>query len=382
MRPPIGACQIPVTMRFIEARPSSRDTRTRSRDRRRACGWEMSSRRSTGSPFRSGREMDALLRRVESADPITRYRAIDDPRGLRRDDGPCDERPRGAGIKTDTRTGIGGELDGRTHARSSGRNVPETVPGCRLSEALVRAGVAGCHLHRLGRRHQRTGHRYSELSVGVRRVCAGIAPGRSRHGVRTVYARRSGQSRRLPLESSGLAPAGRTEVHGEDRDSRGRVVAKPVRYTTMAFRSAPNATVVGSTTAGADGNVSAIPLPGGLRSRSAGSACSIPTRDQRSGSVSSPTSKRHRRFKAFAAAATKCSKRRCARYSVPKRRRPKSSGWRNSRARTATPSPSYAPLRDCYNGDRAIANRTHKLGTRRRRRAGALSFRAIVQSSY
>ena len=41
-------------------------------------------------------------------------------------------------------------------------------------------------------------------------------------------------------------------------------------YTAMAFRSAPNATVVGSTTAGADGNVSAIPLPGGLRSMISG----------------------------------------------------------------------------------------------------------------
>ena len=36
-------------------------------------------------------------------------------------------------------------------------------------------------------------------------------------------------------------------------------------YTTMALRSSPQAVVVGSTTAGADGNVSAIPLPGGLR---------------------------------------------------------------------------------------------------------------------
>ena len=35
-------------------------------------------------------------------------------------------------------------------------------------------------------------------------------------------------------------------------------------YTAMALRSAPNAMVVGSTTAGADGNVSHIPLPGGL----------------------------------------------------------------------------------------------------------------------
>ena len=36
-------------------------------------------------------------------------------------------------------------------------------------------------------------------------------------------------------------------------------------YTTMALRSSPQAVVVGSTTAGADGNVSAIPLPGGQR---------------------------------------------------------------------------------------------------------------------
>jgi C-terminal processing protease CtpA/Prc len=33
----------------------------------------------------------------------------------------------------------------------------------------------------------------------------------------------------------------------------------------MAFRSVPGALVVGSTTAGADGNVSPIPLPGGLQ---------------------------------------------------------------------------------------------------------------------
>lgn len=41
-------------------------------------------------------------------------------------------------------------------------------------------------------------------------------------------------------------------------------------YTTMAFRTATGAKVVGSTTAGADGNVSSIPLPGGLRSMISG----------------------------------------------------------------------------------------------------------------
>jgi C-terminal processing protease CtpA/Prc len=41
-------------------------------------------------------------------------------------------------------------------------------------------------------------------------------------------------------------------------------------YTTMAFQAGDNATIVGSTTAGADGNVSAIFLPGGLRTMISG----------------------------------------------------------------------------------------------------------------
>jgi C-terminal processing protease CtpA/Prc len=41
-------------------------------------------------------------------------------------------------------------------------------------------------------------------------------------------------------------------------------------YTAMALRAAPNAIVVGSTTAGADGNVSSIPLPGALHTAISG----------------------------------------------------------------------------------------------------------------
>ncbi len=41
-------------------------------------------------------------------------------------------------------------------------------------------------------------------------------------------------------------------------------------YTTMALRTAPDAKVVGSTTAGADGNVSNFSLPGGLRTMISG----------------------------------------------------------------------------------------------------------------
>lgn len=41
-------------------------------------------------------------------------------------------------------------------------------------------------------------------------------------------------------------------------------------YHTMAFRSAPKAVVIGSTTAGADGNVSQLVLPGGIRTMISG----------------------------------------------------------------------------------------------------------------
>ncbi len=49
-------------------------------------------------------------------------------------------------------------------------------------------------------------------------------------------------------------------------------------YTAMAFRSASEATVVGSTTAGADGNVSALALPGGLRTMISGIGVFYPDR--------------------------------------------------------------------------------------------------------
>ena len=41
-------------------------------------------------------------------------------------------------------------------------------------------------------------------------------------------------------------------------------------YTAMAFRAGENTTIIGSTTAGADGNVSMILLPGGLRTMISG----------------------------------------------------------------------------------------------------------------
>ncbi len=48
------------------------------------------------------------------------------------------------------------------------------------------------------------------------------------------------------------------------------VTQSQAEYTTMAFRSSPRTTVIGSTTAGADGNVSQFSLPGGLNTMISG----------------------------------------------------------------------------------------------------------------
>lgn len=47
-------------------------------------------------------------------------------------------------------------------------------------------------------------------------------------------------------------------------------------YTTMAFKAGDNSTIIGSTTAGADGNVSSIELPGGLRTMISGIGVNYP----------------------------------------------------------------------------------------------------------
>jgi C-terminal processing protease CtpA/Prc len=56
------------------------------------------------------------------------------------------------------------------------------------------------------------------------------------------------------------------------------VTQSQAEYTTMAFRTAPGAIVIGSTTAGADGNVSTIVLPGGLSSYISGLGVYYPDR--------------------------------------------------------------------------------------------------------
>jgi len=56
------------------------------------------------------------------------------------------------------------------------------------------------------------------------------------------------------------------------------VTQSQAEYTSMALRAAPGAVVIGSTTAGADGNVSRIPLPGDLHAMMSGIGVFYPDR--------------------------------------------------------------------------------------------------------
>ncbi|MEM7247430.1 MAG: S41 family peptidase [Acidobacteriota bacterium] len=71
---------------------------------------------------------------------------------------------------------------------------------------------------------------------------------------------------RQPLSLTPTEPA----WHGKVVVLVDEVSQSSAEYTAMAFRASPNAIVIGSTTAAADGNVSAIALPGGERTMISG----------------------------------------------------------------------------------------------------------------
>lgn len=67
------------------------------------------------------------------------------------------------------------------------------------------------------------------------------------------------------------------EIPPTDEPYKGKLIVlvnelsqSQAEYTAMAFRAGSNTTIIGSTTAGADGNVSTIMLPGGLRTMISG----------------------------------------------------------------------------------------------------------------
>lgn len=79
------------------------------------------------------------------------------------------------------------------------------------------------------------------------------------------------------VSNPGQFTIGKTLSNDPTHEYKGKVVVivdastqSQAEYTTMAFQSSSNVTVIGSTTAGADGDVSEIFLPGGIRTMISG----------------------------------------------------------------------------------------------------------------
>ena len=84
------------------------------------------------------------------------------------------------------------------------------------------------------------------------------------------------------------------EIPPDDVTFKGKLIVivnelsqSQAEYTAMAFKAGDNTTIIGSTTAGADGNVSTIFLPGGLRTMISGIGVNYPngTETQRVGII-------------------------------------------------------------------------------------------------
>src|SRR5690606_38807664 len=77
------------------------------------------------------------------------------------------------------------------------------------------------------------------------------------------------------------------EIPSQGKTYKGKLVVlvnelsqSQAEYTSMAFRAGDNTKIIGSTTAGADGNVSAIMLPGGLRTMISGIGVNYPNGEE------------------------------------------------------------------------------------------------------
>ncbi len=77
------------------------------------------------------------------------------------------------------------------------------------------------------------------------------------------------------------------EIPSEGETYQGKLIVlvnelsqSQAEYTAMAFKAGDNTTIIGSTTAGADGNVSTIMLPGGLRTSISGIGVYYPNGDE------------------------------------------------------------------------------------------------------
>ena len=260
-RPPMGPCQIPARVRFVEGQ------------------WVVSD--DVGAPLRRGdalAELDGapLAKQVEE---WKRYYADSNEAAMQRDmarqitRGPCGE------------TTVTVRRDGEEVAVKAARVPPPAGPDYHdLPGDAFRKLGAGVAYIKISTLKKDDVKRYIDRAAGTKGLIIDLRNYPSEFPIFDLGQRLvTEQTPFVHFTSADLSNPGafywQTEISLKPQQPHyaGKVVIlvdevtqSSAEYHAMAFRRAPGATVVGSTTAGADGNVSQIPLPGGLRSMVSG----------------------------------------------------------------------------------------------------------------
>jgi len=264
VRPPVGDCQLPVNVRFIENRPVV--TGYSATEAGRATGPKV------GDVLT---ELDGVPvpKLVESWAPY--YAASNEPSRLRdigrsMTRGDCSESRIRVRRESETieltamRLPLAGQELRRTHdlPGETFRLLSDTVAYLKLSSVKIAEAA-----------------RYIEAAAGTKGLIIDIRNYPSEFVVfalgsllvekQTEFARFTTGDLSNPGAFHWTKPV---SLSPQEPHYSGKVVIlvdetsiSQAEYTSMAFRAAPQAMVVGSTTSGADGNVSPFGLPGGLR---------------------------------------------------------------------------------------------------------------------
>ena len=268
VRPPRGGCNWPVAIRFVEGRA----TVTAFTDKVPGPASEL----EIGDVIEmvDGKPVDALIEAwspyYSASNETTRLRDI--ARFLPR--GECGESKLTLDRRGQSRTVMVARLAGTKR-----KPIPHDRPGETfqlLSEEVAYLKLSNIRVHDIAK--------YLERASGTRGLVIDIRNYPSEFvvfalGTRLVqeptpFTRFTVGDLDNPGAFTWTQPL---ELQPEPPGYRGKVAIlvdevsmSQAEYTAMALRAGPQAVVVGSTTAGADGNVSSIPLPGGLRTMISG----------------------------------------------------------------------------------------------------------------
>jgi hypothetical protein len=254
-RPPVGDCEIPAKIRFIEGRPVVV---------------------TAGGSLQLGDIIDAI-----DGTPVTKliadwspyYAASNEPTRLR-DIARSMTRGACGNASAEVTRATGEAAVNTARVKPGARSTTNDLPGDTFRLLSPEVGYLKLSSVKIAEVPK-----YLEAAAGTKGLVIDIrnypsefvvfALGRALVGDTMAFARFTAGDLANPGAFYWRGPA--LTLNPAEQRYKGQVVIlidevsqSQAEYTTMAFRTAPGAKVVGSTTAGADGNVSAIPMPGAM----------------------------------------------------------------------------------------------------------------------